>query len=108
MVAIIATPCSGGLRPLVASCQAKKNGLSLYRRNVGRRSLQWQQKWKNVVVRAGTSLLTASRVGEGSAIVRIMGAGKPDVNGTHSRMLLGITSYIKLNASFVQEKKKER
>lgn len=88
-VAIIATPCSVGLRPCVASCQEKKNGLFLYSGSVGKRSLQWQQKRKNVVVRAGTSLLTASRVGEGSAFVRIMGSGKPDVNGTHSRMLLG-------------------
>lgn len=89
VMAITATPCSGGLCPRVASCQEKKNRLSLYRGNVGRRSLQCQQKRKNVVVRAGTSLLTASRVGEGSAFVRIMGSGKPDVNGTHSRMLLG-------------------
>jgi hypothetical protein len=33
------------------------------------------------VVRAGTSVLTASRVEEGSAYVRVMGPGKSDVNG---------------------------
>lgn len=40
------------------------------------------------VVRAGTSVLTASRVEEGSAYVRVMGPGKSDVNGIGRLLVL--------------------
>lgn len=46
------------------------------------------------MVRAGTSLLTATRVEEGSGYVRVMGPGKADVNGNAA-----LSSFLRLRFS---------
>jgi len=54
-----------------------------YNGSVGIGAGKFVQRPRIGVVRAGTSVLTASRVEGGSGFVRVMGPGQADVKGMH-------------------------